>query len=92
MVLFKSGCWIVIFHTNQVSFYNDNYACVAICAYRPVARFQGLGSKFLFPLLYLLKTNFSGRNKIWGQKTIWGALPPNSPLWLRACVRTVINL
>jgi len=27
----------------------------------------------------MFKTNFSGRNKIWGDtKEIWGALPPNA--------------
>jgi len=36
------------------------------------------GQDFCF--YYMLKTNFSGRNKIWGAtKEIWGALPPNAP-------------
>jgi len=36
------------------------------------------GARFL--VYYMFKTNFSGRNKIWGgTKEIWGALPPNAP-------------
>jgi len=54
---------------------------------RPVARFQYLvghntflgGKDFCF--YYILKTHFSGRNKIWGgaRKKFGGALPPNAP-------------
>jgi len=34
----------------------------------------------------MFKTNFSEHDKIWGAQTIARALPPNAPLWLRACV------
>jgi len=53
---------------------------------RPVARFQDLvghntflgGHDFCF--YYMFKTNFSGRNKIWGeQKKFRGELPPMPP-------------
>jgi len=34
----------------------------------------------------MFKTNFSGRNKIWGPQTKFGgALCPNARPWLRAC-------
>jgi len=33
----------------------------------------------------MFKSNFSGRNKIWGfTEEIWGELPPNALPWLRA--------
>jgi len=44
--------------------------------------FEGQG----FWFYCTLKTNFSGRNKIWGsQKKFGDALPPNVAPWLRAC-------
>ena len=68
------------------------------CYTRPVARFWGLegqntflgGHDFCFYCTF--KTNFSGNNKILGSRQKFGgALPQNTPPWLRACVTRVLR-
>jgi len=51
---------------------------------RHVARFQGLGGKYIFKgedfcFYYMFKANFSEYNKIWWGEKVRGALPPNGP-------------
>jgi len=47
------------------------------------------GAQYIFEgarFYYMLKTNFSGRNKIWGHKRNLGGTVPECPPGLRVCV------